>query len=305
VKSLAAQFAKRSADRHHEAGFVIVAVLWILAALAALVSVYSVLVVDTAFGAKLGEDRLEAETLIQAGVELAVARLISTTEKTPPTSGAFATRIGSAQVEVAFLSEGARVDLNESKQPLLAGLLTILGADSDAAAYYADRIIGWRHATKAGGRNEEIESYQRAGLRSLPRQAAFQNVAELRLVLDLPAEVVDRMLPHVTIFNGHAEIDPMIADPTILSALPNVSPGLVEEILDARTTGDTRKVLDLLGPARSSASVEARKATRVKVHIAFDRGRRVSAEVVVLRMDGGFEPYRILAWQDDFDRPGA
>jgi general secretion pathway protein K len=97
----------------------------------------------------------------------------------------------------------------------------------------------------------------------------------------------------------------MIADPTILSALPNVSPGLVEEILDARTTGDTRKVLDLLGPARSSASVEARKATRVKVHIAFDRGRRVSAEVVVLRMDGGFEPYRILAWQDDFDRPGA
>lgn len=305
VENPEVRFGKRPTDRPHEAGFVIVAVLWILAALAALVSVYSVLVIDTAFGSKLGEDRLEAETLIKAGVELAVSRLISTTEKTPPTSGAFAARIGSARVEVAFLSEGARVDLNESKKPLLAGLLAVLGADSDAAAYYADRIIGWRHTTKAGGRNEEIESYQRAGLRSLPRQAAFQNVGELRLVLDLPPEVVNRMLPYVTIFNGRAEIDPMIADPTVLSALPNASPSLVEEILDARTNGDARKVLDLLGTARSSVSVEARKATRVKVHIAFDRGRHVTAEVVILRMDGGFEPYRILAWQDDFDRPGA
>ncbi len=303
--SPSARIGRRPPAGRHEAGFIIVAVLWILAALAALVSVYSVFVIDTAVGAKLGESRLEAEALIKAGVELAAFRLISGTEATPPTSGSLATRIGNARVEATFRSEGARVDLNAAKKPLLVGLLTGLGADPDAAGYYADRINGWRRRTDAGGRNEEIEAYRRAGTGILPRQAAFQNVAELRLVLGLPADLVDRMLPYVTVFNGRAEIDPMVADPAVLLALPSTSPNLVEEVLELRKRGDPRRVLDLLGAARSSISVEGRKAARVDLAIAFDGGRRVTAEVVVLLMDSGFEPYRVLAWRDDLDRPGT
>jgi general secretion pathway protein K len=300
-----ARFGGRGFGDSREAGFIIITVLWILAALAGLVSVFSVFVIDTAIGSKLGEERLEAEALIKAGVDLAVSRVISTANKTPPTAGAFTTRIGTAEIEVAFLSEGARLDLNEAKKPLLAGLLTTLGADSDDAAYFADRIIGWRRSTNVGGRNEEVEAYQRAGVTNLPRQGPFQNVAELRLVLGLPPELVNRMLPFVTIFNGRAEIDPMVADPILLSALPNSSPGLVEQIVEARQNGDTRRVMDLMGAARSNVGVDPRKATRIKVAVGFGRGRHIEAEVVVLRMDNNFEPYRILAWQDDFDRPGA
>ncbi len=297
--------ADRRGPERREDGFVIVAVLWILAALAALVSVYSVHVIDTAAGSKLGETRLEAEALIKAGVELVAYRLIASTEKVPPTSGSFTSRIGKAQVEVGFRSEGARVDLNEAKKPLLAGLLGALGAGTDEAAYYADRIIGWRTKPKAGGGNAEALSYQRAGSRSLPRQEAFQNVAELRLVLGLPAELVERMLPYVTVFNGRAEIDPMVAEPTVLLALPKITPILVEEVLDVRQSGEPRRVLDLLGEARTSVAPELRKAVRVNLRIRFDRGRRVAAEVVILLMDGGQDPYRVLAWRDDFDAPGA
>jgi general secretion pathway protein K len=292
-------------DLHHrDSGFIVVAVLWILAALAALVSVYTVHVIDTAVGSRLGEIRLEAEALIEAGLELAAFRLTSGTAKSPPTSGAFVTRIGNAQVEVSFRSEGARIDLNAAKKALLVGLLTSLGADTDAASGYADRIIGWRRKA-LGPRNEEAEAYQRAGWRGLPRQAAFQNVAELRLVLGLPAGLVDLMLPHVTLFNGRAEIDPMVADPAVLRALPNMSPILVDEILEMRSAGETRRVLDLLGPARSHVSTESRKATRVDLAITFDSGRHVTAEVVILLMDGGFDPYRVLAWRDDLDKPGG
>lgn len=286
-----------------EAGFIVVAVLWILAALAALVSVYTVHVIDTAVGSKLGEGRLEAEALIKAGIELAAFRLTSGIEKVPPTSGAFVSRIGDAQVAVKFRSEGARVDLNAAKKDMLVGLLTSLGAEPDAAAGYADRIIGWRKSVK-GARNDEVEAYQRAGSPVLPRQAEYQNVAELRLVLGLPQDVVDLMLPYVTVFNGRAEIDPMVADPAVLLALPSTSPMLVQEILAARTDGESRRVLDLLGTARSSVSVEPRKATRLDLQIAFDSGRHMAAEVVILLMDGGSDPYRVLAWQDDLDRPG-
>jgi general secretion pathway protein K len=296
---------RNACDRHSEAGFIIVAVLWILAALTALVAVYSVHVVDTAYASKLGGDRLEAEVLIEAGVELTVERLTAGIEKTPPPSGSFTSRVGSTQVGVTFRSEGARIDLNVAKKDLLVGLFTVLGADPDAAATFADRIIGWRRKTDAGGRNEEVEAYRLEDSGSLPRQAPFQNVAELRLVGGLPPELVERMLPYVTVFNGRAEIDPMVADPTVLLALPKMTRSIVEEVVDARTRGEQRRVLDLLAEARSSVATEPRKATRIDVYTTLAGGRRVAAEVVVLAMDGGFDPYRILSWKDDFDRPGA
>jgi general secretion pathway protein K len=291
-------------ERDHEAGFIVVAVLWILAALAGLVSVYTVHVIDTAVGAKLGERRLEAEALIKAGVELTALRLTAGTDKVPPTSGAFVARIADAKVAVTFRSEGARVDLNAASKAMLVGLLTSLGADPDAAASYADRIDGWRKSVK-GARNAETEAYRRAAAPGPPRQAAFQNVAELRLVLGLPPEMVALMLPYVTVFNGRAQIDPMVAEPAVLMALPNMSPIRMQEILEVRAEGEPSRVLELLGAARSSIAIESRKATRVDLQIAFDSGRQVAAEVVILLMDGGGDPYRILAWRDDLDRPGG
>jgi general secretion pathway protein K len=41
----------------------------------------------------------------------------------------------------------------------------------------------------------------------------------------------------------------------------------------------------------------------VTVRVAFDNGRRVGAEAVILLLDDGDEPYRVLSWQDDFDGP--
>jgi general secretion pathway protein K len=39
----------------------------------------------------------------------------------------------------------------------------------------------------------------------------------------------------------------------------------------------------------------------VTVGIAFDNGRRVGAEAVILPLDDADEPYRVLSWHDDFD----
>ena len=54
-------------------GFIVVAVLWIVAALATLASIYALYVRDTAAAFVGHDDRLEAKALAMAGVELAVA----------------------------------------------------------------------------------------------------------------------------------------------------------------------------------------------------------------------------------------
>ncbi|MFZ3328591.1 MAG: type II secretion system protein GspK [Methylocella sp.] len=284
-------------------GFIIVAVLWILVALAALASVYAVFVANTAMTARVYDSRLETEALIAAGLELTAYRLLGFDDASRPTSGAFDFQLGRSHVGVAFRSEGARIDLNFAPKALLSGLCGVLGAKPGDADSYADRIIAWRTKPPPGN-NPEADAYKDAGLNYGPRQAPFQNAAELRLVRGLPAALVDNALPFVTVFNGRAEIDVNEAAPEVVAALPNINSNMVDEILQQRDPQNPQKVLSLLGTAASSVAVGGRKATRAALHIMLDTGRKVNADAVLLISDNNSpEPFRILAWRDDFDGP--
>jgi general secretion pathway protein K len=284
-------------------GFILVAVLWILAALAALASVNAVYIANTAMSARLYGHRLQTEALITAGLELIAFRLTGFDDATRPSSGAFDVQIGGSHIGVDFHSEGARIDLNMALKPLLSGLLAGLGAKPDDAESFADRIIAWRTKPPPGNQNPEADAYKDAGLNYRPRQAPFQNAAELRLVRGLPAGLVDAALPFVTVFNGRAEIDINEAAPQVIAALPHMNPGTVADILKRRDPQNPQAVLGQLGEARASVAVGGRKAARAAVHITLDTGRKVNADVVILIVPNGPEPYRILAWRDDFDGP--
>src|SRR5437588_6220638 len=131
-------------------GFIVVAVLWILAALSALVLIYLTYVTNTAVVVAGSADRVQTEALLGAGVELAALQLAARTEAARPTSGTFNARVGAGRVFVTFRSEAARVDLNTAPKGLLSGLMIGLGASPSNAASYADRILAWRAPTELG-----------------------------------------------------------------------------------------------------------------------------------------------------------
>ena len=163
-----------------------------------------------------------------------------------------------------------------------------------------------------------------------PRHAPFDNALELSLLPGISLAVVERVLPFVTVFSGRAEVEVSSADPTVLSALPQMTPQILGAVLNARVSnpGDGRTLLELLGPAKSHATAEASKAFRTSIEVDFDNGRRVHAEVV-FRLKGqgdedkdannqgakdqgakdqgadgqSLEPYELLYWRDDFDGP--
>ena len=88
--------------RYEKDGFILVTVLWILAALAALAAVYSIYVANTAATARLYDDRLQVRALVSAGIELTAYRLLGLDDAHRPTSGAFGVQIGRSRVDVAF-----------------------------------------------------------------------------------------------------------------------------------------------------------------------------------------------------------
>ncbi len=281
-------------------GFIIVAVLWILGALAALVSVYAVYVSNTAIAVSINEDTIRAQGLTSAAVELAAYQLLAVPEKNRPTHGAFNFRMGRASTSVEFHSEAARIDLNLAPKELIAGLLRTLGAQSGDADQYADRIIGWRTPPASESQDNEGSLYRAAGLTYGPRGAPFAHVGELWLVLGLPPGLVESALHYVTVFSGRAEVDVLDAAPEVIASLPKMTPEGLNEVLAQRATlrpGDSAAAL--LGAAQYAVTTGS-KATRVTVRVALDNGRKIASEAVVL-IDGRDEPFRVLSWQDDID----
>jgi general secretion pathway protein K len=289
------------ASKPGERGFILVAVLWILAALATLASVYAVYVDLSAFAFHVDDDRLRIRASVQSGLELAAFELAAAPEDARPPRGAFSLRLDRSTIDVAFKAEGARVDINAASKELLAGLFAAVGASPEDAAAFADRLVAWRSKAGVAGQNDEAALYKSAGYAYSPRQAPFRNVLELSLVLGIPAAIVERVLPFVTIFNGHGEIDVRVAEYAVLAALPKAAPEQINQVLALRAQGaqDGEGLLKLLGPARVSATAKTSAATRVRVAVRLDDGRQARVEAVILLLTGEDRPFRVLSWRDD------
>ena len=295
-----ARITHRLRSPSREDGFIIVAVLWILAALATLSAIMSVYVINAANAFTVHDERLQAEAFTRAAVELAVYN-ISRDATAPLTRGNFVFRIGNASVSTEFISETARIDLNAASRELLAGLFTGMGAAPAASAQYADRILGWRSPPVPGGA-DEAGIYRTSGLPYSPRGAPFQHVGELGLVAGIPEFMVERASPYLTVYSGQPQVNIMNAAPQVLAALPGMNPELLNLLLQGRAAGprNAQNLLAMLGPA-PLGSLSASKSFRVTAHISFDSGQRVTSEVVIFILDNGNEAYRVLTWHDDID----
>jgi general secretion pathway protein K len=287
---------------HASDGFAVVAVLWILGALAALAGIYAGYLVNTTRAFAANDDRIRAEATISAALALTAAQVDTPKDKPSPSHGGFRFRLNRAAVQVAYLSEGARIDLNAAPKPLLAGLFTALGAAADKAADYADSVGGWRTPPQSGAADKEVSLYRAAGLSYDPRQARFASTDELWLVRGLPPALVSRALAYTTVFSGEAGIDVMHAPSMVLAALPGMTPDRLAAVIRQREADpqDEKAVVAILGPEQTNAATRRNKATRIFVHVHFDDGRRVEAEAVIARGQDDM-PYRVLAWHDDLD----
>ena len=288
-------------------GFIIVAVLWILAALATLVSIYAIYVTNSAFAVAASGDAVIADPLVTGGVELAAYQLIGVQRDKRPTVGNFTARIGTARLAVAFTTEATRIDLNAASKELLTGLFVGLGAMPFDASGYADRIIAWR--TKAPAQSvvdtdPENSLYRSVGLSYTPRHAPFVHSSELWLVYGIPQALIARALPFVTVFSGQDQIDVLDAAPQVIAALPKMSPQTLQRILAARDAGalDEETLAQLMGGAGAAGGGQnAGKAFRIGVRVDFENGRHSGAEAVILLPDDGPDPYRVLSWRIGFD----
>jgi general secretion pathway protein K len=316
-----------------EHGFVLIAVLWILAALSALAVVFVVYLSNSTQAIAINDTAIETEGVISAGVELTAYQLLLAKDDERPSRGSFHTRLNGAELAVSYVSEAARVDLNAAPKELLAGLLSALGADSGTASDYADRIVAWRSLPGPDAAGTEDALYRAAGLPYSPRQSLFAHPNELALVLNLPPALVERALPLVTVYSGSSGVDVLIAEPDVIAALPGMTPLTLKDFLNTRATlpDDPAAIAEALGPAQAGAAKQKSKAYRLLVRVKLRNASESTSEVVISLVSGQngqspqggqngqspqgeqsgqspqggqqdkqeVVPYHVLSWQDD------
>ena len=300
------EFGSRSSGEQQNArGFIVVAVLWILAALSALVLIYLTYVTNTAVVVAGSTDRVQTDALVTAAVELAAYRLTNVIEALRPTSGTFNAKVGAGKLSVTFRSEAARIDLNAAPKGLISRLMIGLGVTPSNAADYADRILAWRAATEAGEDDPENSLYRTSGAAYIPRHAPFPEAEELWLVRGIPSLVVEKMLPFVTVFSNLAAVNVLDAAPQVVAALPGMTPENLQEVLAQRDDPalDPRSLLAMTGS--EGATLAGSKAYRITIGVELSGGRRSAAEVVILLLESGDEPYRVLSWRNASDGGAA
>src|ERR1700694_3248135 len=126
-------------------GFIMVAALWLLAALATLASVATLYMVQSARGLTAFDTALQSEMLTRAGIELTAYQLSAPQAALPavqrPTHGGFSFKLANSVVSVQYVSEAARINLNMAPKAMIAGLFTALGARPEEADQLADPRI--------------------------------------------------------------------------------------------------------------------------------------------------------------------
>jgi general secretion pathway protein K len=287
-------------------GFIVVAALWLLAALAGLATVAATYMAQSAVALTALDAATQLEMLTTAGIELAAYELSAPVTMRRPTHGGFGFRLANSNVTVEYMSENARINLNMASRTMIAGLFAALGAPPEEAGQLADRVVAWRSPPKPNVQDEEDGLYRAAGLKYLPRRAPFNSVDELSLVLGLPAAIVERALPFVTVYSSIAEINVLDAAPEVIAALPGMTSARLDAFLSARDSlppDNPEFVLGALGGRQVGATVSGSEAYRVRMRITLPDGRQNRPEgIIMISGPGEKEAYRIFAWRNEIDQ---
>jgi general secretion pathway protein K len=278
-----------------ERGSVLVSVLALAALLGVLAAIAST-VVHAAFGSsRTFADNIRAEVAARSAVE----QLIADSAGSEQIAAYSTLTLGNVQVLARATDEAARVDLNSAPLDLIAGVFRIVGVEQEEAQRFAARVVDWRDENDRpveGG--AERDAYRGAGRVDGPGNRPFAHVAELSRVLGIPVGVAAAAAPYFTVASRLNRLNPMLAEPILLLALPGVSSAKAQDFLKARDTLPLPfdKIVTRLGAVEKYVTDDQGAAVKVDIDVALGPGGQRHFEAIVARGDKA-EPYRVVGWQ--------
>lgn len=257
-----------------ERGFSLLLAIWALALLAFLAIVVSQSSGRHARHIRLDLDLARTEAAASAGISLAIVDLMAGREDSgwrrrfplggPPTG---CTLDEGTALYVAVEDDGGKVDLNVASERLIIALFAGTGLDVSRARRLAAAIADYRDTDESRRPDgAEAGDYRDAGLAHRPKNAKFEAVEELLLVLGMTRADAEAVGPHITLHSGLQGIDPAAVSPALKAIISKGSAELGiatsggDKIPVPFTAVSTRRVFTVRAQAVSSGTTFHRLA---------------------------------------------
>lgn len=222
-------------------GIALVAVLWMVAALAVLALALAAATKAELHTAQGVRARAEATAIGDAAIQLAVLEMRSTPDAQQKFTH-FGYEFAGRAVAVDMVPASGLVDLNQATEELLAELFAGSGGEEPAvAAKLAQRAVAWR----TPGLTQEEADYATAGVSYRPRGGPFEYPEDLLQVLGVSYPLYDRVRGLITVRGGSAGVAPQAASEDVLTLLAGGDRALAARIASTRADDPTTDMTGL------------------------------------------------------------
>jgi len=255
-------------------------VLWIIVAAALVVSAFNATVRSgvTFVGSEVQLSKTEA--LLDAGLEIAAARLIDEEEvrRWVPDGRPHRVAFAGAELAIGIRDTSGHIDINKADKQLLMGLLRQFAGSEAKAGRLCDRILQVR-AKAPGAKEKAAEQELNSDGEPVAGPSAdvpvFVDVAQLRGLEGMTAEVYAAVAPFLTVYSGDGRINPRAAPDEVLASIPRL------------TQSDIDKLRASAAAPKESDGALSDIAQRVGAYLSNGAGPAYLVTVEVLRVDGG------------------
>ncbi|KQT60136.1 hypothetical protein ASG52_18635 [Methylobacterium sp. Leaf456] len=279
-------------------GFILVAVLGVMALLASLLGGTTVLVRAAFEGVQAKSDDLALDGLVRAGLDLAAYELYGL--KLPPVLiDGQEIRLDAGTVTLSVTDEAGRIDLNGAAPALLAAAYRAVGGRSLQPEVFAARVVAWRdrYEPKDGQANLGAALRQPDGNARPHRREGFRSIGELRWLPGLTAAEAEALAGLVTVNNPGGKVDVTSAPLPVLLALPGMQAPLAQQILALRRRPDgPDRILPLLKAQGDFVATKGGAAHRIRLEARRGAGALRRAEAVITRAPSKLAPYFVVEW---------
>jgi general secretion pathway protein K len=261
---------------------VLIAVLWSIALLSALAMAAAMTFRGFAGIMAVERDKLQAEALLTAGLEMA-AGAIGSLGETPLNEIEITVTLSTGSVRARLSDEGGRIDIAKAPVEVLVALFRYIGAPEAAGEEIAQRIVEQRRPT--------------TGDRAPSADRPFTDVRQLARVPGMEPEWALAVAPLTTVF-GTATVNPLTAPAEVIAALPGVDQGQLDAFLETRRTslGEASVLVATLGPTQRYLQVKTQQIVSVHLTATLVDGYTDAAQAIIVRLPADTQPYRVLVW---------
>ena len=281
-------------------GFILVIVLWFMASLSLLTVSFGM---SARGGIKLVGNEISSAkelALLDAGIELAAARLaLSDPEDRWLADGkAHHINFAGAELNIRVYDPSRRIDINKSDGALLNGLLRQFVDDKGLADKITGQILDWRRDRKIGpgggtggvqpGRPRSSEG---------ANGSRFIDVTEVQYVAGVTPSLYQRLRPFLTVHSDDGRINPLSARRQVLLAIPSMTAVDTDEFLEIRKYNrhDETLIKALPSSVHKWLTTQAGQAFDVVVEVKLEADRPGQfAAVTIMPGADTRAPYRVL-----------